>query len=61
MKANVSLAAFFVQCPKCDTDIAAPNGSLMWAIQDQAPKQIVCTGCQTVLTLPAKYARILAQ
>jgi ribosomal protein S27E len=60
MKAQVSIAAFFVNCQKCNADIESPNGSLMWSVSEKAPEKIECTACQTVLTLPKQYAGLVA-
>jgi hypothetical protein len=46
MKANVSVAAFYVQCPHCDADVSSPSGSLMWAANEAAPKEIECDNCE---------------
>lgn len=63
MKAEVNIAAFFVTCPKCNEPVECPTGSLMWAINEKPPAVIECsnTVCRTILTLPAKYARMLPQ
>jgi hypothetical protein len=59
MKATVTIAAFYVTCPKCDAEIESPDGSLMWSVNEKAPEKIECLNCKTVLTLPAKYASLV--
>ena len=54
MKANVSVAAFYVRCPKCGSDVSSPGGSLMWSVTEALPEKIECDNCNTPITLPAK-------
>jgi transcription elongation factor Elf1 len=57
MKANVAVAAFFVNCPHCDADVSSPTGSLMWNVNETIPETIECDNCEARITLPAKAVK----
>lgn len=52
-KADMEAMAWSVTCPACGADLASPNGSLMWTLEDRAqPLNRDCGNCGQNVRIP---------
>ena len=56
-QAKAVAAAFWLQCPHCESDVVAPDGSYLWKVDEQLPPEYDCDCCGKTFSVPANMGR----